>query len=101
MRVFLCKYILDNLIYLWYYQNMKRDAERIKESEKRISIADFLASFNKNMPKGFPLVTPALLKKFQTAHAALFKDGNTTWSLDQHRKKLIDWLPRNIEPTDK
>lgn len=80
---------------------MKRDGDRIRESEMRISINDFLASFNKNMPKGFPLVTPALLKKFQEAHASLFKDGNTTWSLDQHRKKLIDWLPRNIEQTAK
>lgn len=80
---------------------MKRDGDRIKESEMRISIADFLASFNKNMPKSFPQVTPALLKKFQEAHAALFKDGNTTWSLDQHRKKLIDWLPRNIDTGEK
>ncbi len=80
---------------------MKRDGDRIKESERRISIAEFLESFNKNMPKGFPHVTPALLKKFQEAHAALFRDGNVTWSLDQHRKKLIDWLPRNIEHTEK
>lgn len=80
---------------------MKRDGDRIKESEKRITIADFLESFNKNMPKGFPLVTPALLKKFQEAHATLFKDGATTWSLDQHRKKLIDWLPRNIDAAQK
>lgn len=78
-------------------KDMKRDGDRIKESEMRISITDFLASFNKNMPKGFPLVTPALLKKFQDAHPMLFKDGNVTWSLDQHRKKLIDWLPRNLE----
>lgn len=80
---------------------MKRDGDRIKESEKRISISDFLESFNKNMPKGFPHVTPALLKKFQEAHAALFKGDATTWSLDQHRKKLIDWLPRNIDASQK
>ncbi|MDO8572637.1 MAG: hypothetical protein Q7S11_02580 [bacterium] len=48
------------------------------------------------MPEGFPRASTALLKKFQSAHAMLFKNGDL-WSLEQHRKKLMDWLPRNSD----
>ena len=75
---------------------MKRGGEKIKESEIQISLADFLKSYNQNMPASFPRASTALLRKFQGAHETLFKNGDM-WSLDQHRKKLMDWLPRNVD----
>ena len=57
--------------------------------------AEFLESYNKNMPEGYPRATLSLLEKFKVAHTSLFK-GKGVWTLDQHRKRLIDWLPQNI-----
>ena len=48
------------------------------------------------MPLSFPKVTEAQLLRFKESHISSFK-GTDTWSLDQHRKKVIDWLPQNIE----
>lgn len=67
----------------------------MKEPAVLISEAEFLASYNKNMPSSFPQITKELLKKFKTEHPALFTHGEL-WSLDQHRKKIMDWLPRNV-----
>ncbi len=60
----------------------------------QISIGDFLKSYNQNMPVTFPRATLSLLNRFREAHTTLFKHGDL-WSLDLHRKKLIEWLPRN------
>lgn len=68
----------------------------MKVSEMPISLSEFLGSYNKNMPESFPRATASLLKKFQAAHPLLFKRGDF-WSLDLHRKKFMDWLPRNSE----
>lgn len=65
-----------------------------KTHEDQITLKEFLISFNKNMPATFLQVTEADLLKFKSAHETLFKHGNS-WSLDQHRKKIIDWLPRH------
>lgn len=73
---------------------MKNNKPEIKEHEMQISISDFLKSYNQNIPTTFPRATLPLLNKFRDAHAVLFKHGDS-WSLDQHRKKLFDWLPRN------
>ena len=64
-------------------------------NEIPLSLSDFLKSFKKNMPTNFPQVREGDLLKFKKEHEPLFKKGNT-WSLDQHRKKVMDWLPRNI-----
>ena len=60
----------------------------------QISLSEFLESFNKNMPKSFPRATLPLLQKFKDEHSMFFKHGDL-WSLELHRKKMIDWLPRN------
>lgn len=65
-------------------------------NEMRITSSEFLESYNKNMPSGFPHASPVLLKKFKAEYPMLFKRDDL-WSLDKHRKKLMDWLPRNIE----
>ena len=74
---------------------MRKYGEEMKIGQMQISLLDFLESYNKNMPKSFPLVSIELLKKFKEAHSTLFKNGDL-WSLEQHRKKVMDWLPRNV-----
>ena len=69
----------------------------IKVSELQISLSEFLKSYNANMPPAFPSATVALLERFREAHQMLFKHGDM-WSLDLHRKKVFDWLPRNNTP---
>ena len=64
------------------------DRER---SEKSLSFGDFMKSYNEGLPLQFPRVSLALLREFRKAHATLFKDSGS-WSLDQHRKKVMDWL---------
>jgi hypothetical protein len=59
-----------------------------------ISIAEFLDFYNSNLPVDYPRASMSLLKKFQETHAQLFKNGDR-WSLDLHRKKVFEWLPRN------
>lgn len=71
---------------------MRKSPKEINVSEMRISLADFLKSYNQNMPASFPRVSVTMLKKFKDEHPLLFKHGNL-WSLDEHRKKIIDWLP--------
>ena len=70
--------------------------EELKVSQKQISLVEFLESYNRNMPISFPRASVELLKKFKETHIALFKNGDF-WTLDLHRKKLMDWLPRNTK----
>lgn len=79
---------------------MKKTDKDIKVEEEQITRAEFLKSFNQNMPTGFPKVTDEQLLRFKDEHVTFFKHGEY-WSLDQHRKKIIDWLQQNrnlVEP---
>ena len=64
------------------------DRER---SERSLSFGDFLKSYNEGLPVQFPRASLSLLREFRKAHAPLFKSSES-WSLDQHRKKVMDWL---------
>ncbi len=75
---------------------MIKTKKSMQEPAVLISESEFLESYNKNMPAGWPRATTALLQKFKDGHTALFTHGEL-WSLDQHRKKLMDWLPRNSD----
>lgn len=66
------------------------DLDRAR-SEKSRSLPDFLELYNEQLPAAFPHASAALLKEFRHVHAELFKAGGV-WSLDQHRKKVMDWL---------
>ncbi len=68
--------------------------KKIDPSQTQVSLLEFLKSYNKNIPAGFPKASEALLKKFKEEHASFFKHGEM-WSLDEHRKKIVDWLPLN------
>jgi len=74
---------------------MKKPSERIVPNEAPLTKAEFMESYNKNMPEGYPLVSLTLLDKFKEAHSSLFKAPNI-WTLEQHRKRMIEWLPQNI-----
>lgn len=70
------------------------DRER---SEQSRSLAEFMSLYNATLPLAFPRASAALLKEFKNTHASLFKPGGV-WSLDIHRKKVMDWLrPRSAE----
>jgi hypothetical protein len=72
------------------------DKER---SEKSLSLPDFLESYNENLPSEFPRASLPFLKEFKKTYPSLFKDekGEKIWSLDQHRKKFMDWRPQRIK----
>ncbi|MDP3963338.1 MAG: hypothetical protein Q8Q39_02470 [bacterium] len=57
----------------------------------------FMESYNKGIPSGFPHASIELLKQFQALHPSLFKSGDE-WSIDRHRKKLMDWLVSYRQP---
>jgi hypothetical protein len=65
------------------------DKER---SEKLLSISEFLKSYNEGLPTDFPRASLPLLREFRKVHETLFKRNNS-WSLDQHRKGVMNWLP--------
>ena len=54
-------------------------------------LATFVDAYNKNIPVDFPHASTKSLKQFQTAFPALFKNTEE-WSIDKHRKKVMDWL---------
>lgn len=73
---------------------MKPLLRETPENERAIPIAEFLKTYNGSIPEEFPKASTALLQKFKDANASLFKRGDL-WSLDLHRKKVMDWLPIN------
>lgn len=69
------------------------DVDRMRSEQKR-SLAEFLALYNDQLPPEFPRATTALLAEYESRYAEQFKDG--LWSLDLHRKKIMDWLPGHL-----
>ena len=56
------------------------------------STAVFVQYYNENIPEAFPHATLKALERFQALHPSLFK-GSPDWTVEKHRKKLMDWLP--------
>lgn len=50
-----------------------------------------MASYNQGIPAGFTRASVRALKQFQGTYPILFKNGDF-WSIDRHRKRLMDWL---------
>lgn len=65
------------------------DRER---SERKLSLPEFLSAYNEGLPSEFPKATRVLLELFREKYPDYFKHGEV-WSLDQHRKRVMDWLP--------
>lgn len=76
-----------------------RDLDR-ERSEKKITLAEFLKIYNAEIPSGFPKASKSLLEEYQREYAGQFKQGSD-WSLDLHRKKIMDWLPMRLRPVDR
>lgn len=53
--------------------------------------ADFIQYYNQHIPEAFPRVSEKILEQFRSAYPALF-NGKDEWTIDKHRKKLVDWL---------
>jgi len=66
-----------------------------ERSELLLSITDFLSRYNDGLPESFPRASLPLLLDFQEAYPNLFKNKDT-WTLAQHRKKVMDWLPQHV-----
>ena len=77
-------------------KNEKQTREELDLNQEQIPLTIFLASYNQNIPDGFPLASTKTLRKFQDAHPTLFKNGDM-WSVARHRKRLIDWFASNPE----
>lgn len=68
------------------------DKER---SLKSLTKKEFLTMYNHELPDAFPKASLPLLEVFKHTHPELFKRG-AIWSLDQHRKRFMDWLPNHL-----
>lgn len=51
----------------------------------------FIQYYNKNIPASFPRATTRALEQFQASHPVLF-DESKLWTIDKHRRRLMDWL---------
>ncbi|MBI2120965.1 MAG: hypothetical protein HYT94_05075 [Parcubacteria group bacterium] len=69
-----------------------KNREQQEFNEKTTPIGVFLEYYNRNIPESYPRATVKALKQFQVAYPALFQN-NDEWSIDKHRKRLMDWLP--------
>jgi len=69
------------------------DKER---SEEKLSLPNFLKSYNKDLPADFPRASIVFLKEFKKTNPNLFKEKDG-WTLNQHRKKFMDWGPQRTE----
>jgi hypothetical protein len=66
------------------------DVDKLR-SEENHTLEEFVALYNENLPDTFPHASNTLLKEFRKSHASFFKLPDT-WSLEQHRKRVMDWL---------
>lgn len=78
-------------------QNIKPVDQEKERSERVRSLDEFLVSYNSHIPDSFPRVTASILKVFQKAHPSLFADNSNEWSLERHRKRVMDWLPQHLK----
>lgn len=74
---------------------MSKYDKKLEVNQEQVTLEAFMDFYNQNIPKGFPRASVEILKKFQMSHPTLFKQGDT-WSIARHQKKLIDWLPYNL-----
>ncbi len=70
---------------------MKSKSNELEQNQAITSLVVFIENYNKSLPKDFPRATTKALKQFQITHSAFFKK-NDDWSIEKHRKRLMDWL---------
>ena len=70
---------------------MTKTPKATPSNELSLTTLQFLDNYNRNIPRNYPHVSLDLLERFKSEHLSLFKaDG--LWTLDKHRKHMIDWL---------
>ncbi|OGZ29925.1 MAG: hypothetical protein A2931_00970 [Candidatus Niyogibacteria bacterium RIFCSPLOWO2_01_FULL_45_48] len=74
---------------------MKRRDVQLELNQAHTTAEVFIKSYNQTIPTGFPVASVAVLKKFQEANPSLFSNKDK-WSIEKHRKKLMDWLPSHL-----
>jgi len=80
------------ILALWYYIRVKQKKNQEEDVNFIGATTDgFIKYYNENIPASFPRATLKILKKFQALYPALFKEGSE-WTINRHRKKLMDWL---------
>lgn len=57
-----------------------------------MTLADFLHYYNQSTPLAMPRATKEALIEFKATHAPLFDEAGL-WTIDKHRRRLMDWLP--------
>jgi len=62
----------------------------LEKNQLGTSLASFMESYNKGVPKSFPIASIKILKQFQEIYPSLFKKEDE-WSIDKHRKRFMDW----------
>ena len=83
---------LEVRLSLWYYVSVIDKNKTLPDVNAIATpVADFIRYYNENVPAAFPHATTKILERFKTLHPSLFK-GNGEWTIDKHRKKLMDWL---------
>ncbi len=70
---------------------MRSKNKELEMNQLVVPLQDFLESYNRSIPAGFPRATVKSLREFQTTYPLLFKSSEQ-WSIDKHRKRLMDWL---------
>lgn len=70
---------------------MKQKDDKFIINQIGTTLAVFMESYNKNIPLDFPRASTGALKQFQATHPKLFGESGE-WSIDKHRKRLMDWL---------
>ena len=69
-----------------------RKKHELQPYQIRTSLLIFMESYKKSIPVNFPHPSVKILKIFKALHPMLFKNGDE-WSIERHRKRLMDWLP--------
>lgn len=73
------------------------DADRLR-SEKKHSLARFVAIYNEGLPREYPRASSALLELYRRTYPSQFRPDDL-WSLDKHRKKVMNWIPVHLKMT--
>lgn len=70
---------------------MRHKNEQLELNQLVIPLQIFMEAYNQSLPVGFPRVSVRGLREFRASYPMLFKHGDA-WSIDKHRKRLMDWL---------
>jgi hypothetical protein len=73
------------------------DLDKLRSEEQR-TLGNFCEQYNKDLPESFTRATEELLMEYRRTHPEAFRTTKS-WSLDQHRKKVMDWLPMQSSRT--